>query len=181
MMSDRSSVSTDRIYITGFMGSGKSTVGRVLAQKLRRDFVDLDEVISREAGMSISEIFRKKGKSAFREIESGIAARYTGGKWVVALGGGTLLDPVTKNLLIDSGTVIYLRADPGTLAERLREETGHRPLLAGDGSLEERITSLLESRTETYSGIGWIVDTDDLTEEQVAALIFQKVRTGADD
>ena len=131
--------------------------------------------------MSIPEIFSRKGEAAFREIESGIAARYTGGKWVVALGGGTLLDPATKGLLMDSGTVVYLRAKAGTLAGRLREETGNRPLLAGEGSLGERISSLLKNREEDYSDAEWIVDTDDLTEDEVALVIFRRVKSLADD
>lgn len=181
MVYDKSHPNTDRIFLAGFMGSGKSVVGRILARKLRRGFADLDDILVREAGMSIPEIFRQTGEVAFRGMESRLAARYTRGKWVVALGGGTLLDPATKGLLMDSGTVVYLRAQAGTLAARLREETGNRPLLTGEGSLEERVSSLLKIREEAYSGAAWVVDTDDLTEDEVALLIFRKARASADD
>jgi shikimate kinase len=172
---------TDRIFLAGFMGSGKSAVGRVLARKLRRRFADLDDAIVREAGMPIPEIFRLKGEAEFRKIESGIAATYSAGKWVVALGGGTLLDPVTRKRLMDSGVVVYLRAGAGTLAARLCRETDHRPLLAGAESLEGKVRSLMETRNPIYSGASWIIDTDDLSVEQVAALIFNKVRKAGND
>ena len=180
-MENKSPEKTDRIYLTGFMGSGKSAVGRILARLLRRRFVDLDDVITREAGMSIPEIFRRKGEKVFREMEREIAARYVTGKWVVALGGGTIMDPGIRGLLMDSGVVAYLRARGETLADRLRGKTGHRPVLAGEESLEKRITTLMEERGPVYEGAGWVVDTDGFSEGQVASLLFRRVRGEADD
>lgn len=171
---------TSRIYLAGFMGSGKSTVGRILARMLRRPFADLDEEIAHEAGISIPEIFRSKGEEAFRKMEKEAAARYVTGEWVVALGGGAIMDQGTRDLLSHSGVIVYLRARPGTLAGRLRGKTGQRPLLAGDYSLEERIRSLMESRGPVYEACGWIVDTDGLSGEEVASRLFEKVRGKAD-
>ena len=79
-------------------------------------------------------------------------------------------------MLIDSGTVVYLRTRPGTLAARLAQQRDGRPLLAGDEPLEERISSLLEDRSGIYSCAQWILDTDDLTAEQVAERIYEKIR-----
>jgi len=176
-----SSEKTDRIYLTGFMGSGKSAVGKILARKLRRPFVDLDSVIVREAGMPIPEIFGRKGEKVFREMEREIAARYVTGKWVIALGGGTIMDPDIRGLLHESGVVAYLRAGVETLAERLRGKTGHRPMLAGEESLEKQITSIMEQREPVYESAGWVVDTDGLSEEQVASLLYRRIRGNDDD
>ncbi len=180
-MKHESSEKTDRIYLTGFMGSGKSAVGRILARMLRRRFVDLDSVIAREAGMSIPEIFRRKGEKVFREMEKETVSRYVTGKWVVALGGGTIIDPDSRGLLLESGVVAYLRAGVITLAERLKGKTGQRPVLAGEESLEKQITSLMEQRGRVYEDAQWIVDTDGLSEEQVASLLARKIRGEADD
>ena len=91
------------------------------------------------------------------------------------------MDPGIRGLLMDSGVVAYLRARGETLADRLRGKTGHRPVLAGEESLEKRITSLMEERGPVYEGAGWIVDTDGLSEGQVASLLFRRVRGKADD
>jgi shikimate kinase len=176
MVNKSSPTNTDRIYLTGFMGSGKSLVGRILAKRLGRPFADLDDVIVQEAGMSIPEIFRLRGEGVFREMEADAAARFTREQWVVALGGGTLVNPVTRDMLINSGTVVYLRTSPGTLTARLEEQRVGRPLLAGVEPLEEKVSSLLDDRSGIYSCAQWALDTDDLTAEQVAERIYERIR-----
>lgn len=141
---------TDRIYLTGFMGCGKSPIGRILAKLLKRRFVDLGDVIVREAGMAIPEIFRSEGEDAFRRLEARVAARHTAGRWVVALEGGTLVNAETRDVLISQGIVVFLKTKPGTLADRLRDHGGGRPLLSGDEPLTKRITTLLEARAPVY-------------------------------
>ena len=172
---------TDRIYLTGFMGSGKSVVGRILAGRLHREFADLDDVIARATGMSIPEIFREKGERAFREMERNVAARYAGGRRVVALGGGTIMDPATRDLLAGSGVLVYLRASLGTLAERLRKERGHRPMLEGETPVEERIAYLMRERVPVYETAEWIVDTDKRSAEEVACHLYMRIREKYDD
>lgn len=172
---------TDRIYLTGFMGSGKSVVGRILAAMLDRPFEDLDDVIAREAGMSIPEIFRQKGERAFREMERDVAARYADGLRVVALGGGTVMDPATRGLLAGSGVLVYLRASLDTLAERLRKERGHRPMLNGETPVEERIASLMRERGPVYETAEWTVDTDNRSAEEVASYLYRRIREKHDD
>lgn len=180
MAKNSSFYNTDRIYLTGFMDSCKSTVGRILSGLLHRQFVDLDDVIAREAGMTIPEIFRCRGEEAFREMETGTAARFTTGQWVVALGGGTLVNPETREILISEGTVVYLRARPATLADRLSGQREDRPLLAGDEPLEKRVSSVLEARSRIYSCAQWTLDTDEMTPEQVADWLYRKIRNKAD-
>jgi shikimate kinase len=180
MVKENSPPDTDRIYLTGFMGSGKSTVGKLLARLLGRTFIDLDEVIVKESGMTIPEIFQRNGEDAFRAIEKNVAARFTREKWVVALGGGTLVNPETRELLVDNGTVVFLRAKPATLAARLRGQSSHRPLLTGSETLEQRVTSLLKSRDQVYSCAHWVLDTDNLSADQVAHQLFDRIRKNPD-
>ena len=172
---------TDRIYLTGFMGSGKSAVGRILAAMLDRPFVDLDDVIVREAGMPIPEIFRHKGERAFREMERDVAARNAAGRRVVALGGGTVMDPATRRFLAGSGVLVYLKANLDTLAERLRKERGHRPMLDGEKPVEERIASLMRERGPVYETAEWTVDTDNRSAEEVASCLYRRIREKQDD
>jgi len=131
--------------------------------------------------MSIPEIFRHKGERIFREMERGVAARYAGGRRVVALGGGTIMDPATRGLLAGSGVLVYLRASLDTLAERLRKERGHRPMLDGEKPVEERIASLMRERGPVYETAEWIVDTDNQSAEEVASCLYQRILGKNDD
>jgi shikimate kinase len=154
------------------MGSGKSVVGRLLAERLDLPFYDLDEEIERSAGMTIERIFEERGEAAFREEEARVLARFCRReKGVLATGGGTVLRDVNRGLLARWGTTVYLRADPGTLAARLGgvEEKG-RPLLRGGGR-EELLRSILEERKAAYEGSDRIVDTDALDPETIARQI----------
>ena len=155
------------IYLTGFMGSGKSTVGRLLAARLGWPFIDLEEMIVKEAGRSISEIFQELGEDAFRSMESEAVKRHTGKAGVYALGGGAVISGRNRELLLSTGTVVYLRAAPETLFRRLEKETGKRPLLQGDEDLRETICRSLTRRKPFYESAHWIVDTDGMTAEQV--------------
>ena len=155
------------IYLTGFMGSGKSTVGRLLAARLRWPFVDLDETIVKEAGRSIPEIFQELGETAFRDMESEAVRRHAGEAGVYALGGGAVLSECNRSLLLSTGTVVYLRTAPGTLLQRLEKGTGERPLLPDDEDLYQTICRTLIQRKPFYESAHWIVDTDGMTAEQV--------------
>ena len=167
-----------RIYIAGFMGSGKSTVGRMVAHLFRWPFKDLDDMIASQAGMSIPEIFQKEGEAAFRRMEVETVRRSTEITGVIALGGGTLLNKESRELLLASGTLVYLRATPETLASRLQARTDNRPVLAGKGKLQDRIGAILEERAEIYAMAHWAVDTDKLSPEQVAGIIYNLVMYG---
>ncbi len=149
------------VWLVGMMGAGKSTVGPALARRLDLPFVDLDAEIERASGRSIPEIFEAQGEDAFRALEVEALERVAGTERVVALGGGALTQPGVRERVAAAGTLVYLRAAPETLLERIGDPEG-RPLLAGLGRLEilERISALLAEREPAYLGAAFTVDTD---------------------
>jgi shikimate kinase len=165
----------NRVFLTGFMGSGKSTVSRVLAGRMGWPFTDLDDEIVARAGMSISEIFESLGEENFRSMESDLLFELGTGPGIMSLGGGALMNPGSRKFVMESGLVIYLRATPGTLAERLAREAGSRPLLAESDSLADTVQNILVIRKDIYEEAHWIIDTDDLDPGQVADLIYDRI------
>ncbi len=147
MASDRS----NNIILTGFMGAGKTTVGKVLARRLGWRFMDLDRVIERKAGMSVKALFRRRGEPAFRVLEYRAIRELAGfSRRVVATGGGAPVLARNRVWLRRAGLVIYLQASPAVLAARLRGASG-RPLLArarGDKAVLLRLIAVLLSRRE---------------------------------
>ncbi|MFC2075633.1 shikimate kinase [candidate division KSB1 bacterium] len=147
-----------KIYLTGFMGSGKSTIGPILAGFLGCEFIDLDSHIESEAGLTIPDIFQKSGEAAFRKLESATLQREaTGKRKVIALGGGAILDPGNLALIRRTGVLIYLQVPVPELFQRLKADDD-RPLLkvdeTGDKQRDEilygRIADLLGSREPIY-------------------------------
>ena len=155
------------ITLTGFMGSGKTTVGKVLADFLGCPFMDLDDLIVKKAGKSIPDIFAQDGEPAFRELEAKLL-RQTVGKYaestaVLALGGGAILAPASAALLRDKTVCIYLRATLDTLLARLEGETAGRPLA------DDALASRLASRAPLYEETAHVtIDTDGLSPDEVA-------------
>lgn len=166
------------VYLTGFMGCGKTTVGRILASRMDRAFIDLDEIIEAQAGSSIVEIFRAQGEPVFRSMEASALAEVSGSGAVVALGGGALMDSRSLSVARDSGVIIYLRAQPDTLVARLREQTSGRPVLQGKEELRGEIEGLMTDRGPIYETADHIVDTDGMSPAQVAQVLSQ-VMTGS--
>lgn len=160
--------------LTGFMGTGKSVVGRELAERLGREFVDTDEWITLEH-QPIPEIFATHGEEMFRRIELELAehlADQTG--QVIATGGGMLLAPAVHELLSATGRVFCLTAEPATIIERVRADgIEDRPLLAGDDP-EARIARLLETRAPRYAEYEQ-VPTDGLTVAEVVAELISRL------
>ena len=155
------------ITLTGFMGSGKTTVGKVLADFLGCPFMDLDDLIVKKAGKSIPEIFAQDGEPAFRQLEARLlrqtVEKYTENTVVLALGGAAVTAPASAALLREKTVCIYLRATLDTLLQRLQGETAGRPL--ADDSLAERLASREPIYEETAHVI---IDTDGLTPDEVA-------------
>ncbi len=144
-------MSLPSIVLTGFMGSGKSTVGRVLAEGSGRQFVDTDDLIVQESGLSVDEIFQQQGEATFRSRERAVARRLAGlPDLVIASGGGLMLDPVNATLLGQNNFVFCLVASPEEILARLTASDLSRPLLSGLEP-EVRIASLLAERAESYS------------------------------
>ena len=155
------------ITLTGFMGSGKTTVGKVLADFLGCPFMDLDDLIVKKAGKSIPEIFAQDGEPAFRQLEARLlrqtVEKYTENTVVLALGGGAVTAPASAALLREKTVCIYLRATLETLRARLEGETAGRPL--ADASLADR----LAAREPLYEQTAHvIIDTDGLSPDEVA-------------
>ena len=155
------------VTLTGFMGSGKTTVGKVLADFLGCPFLDLDELIVQKAGKSIPDIFAQDGEAAFRQLEAKIlrqqVEKYAESTVVLALGGGAVLAPASAALLHEKTVCIYLRATLDTLLGRLVGETAGRPL--ADASLADRLASREPIYEETAHVI---IDTDGLSPDEVA-------------
>lgn len=154
------------ISLTGFMGSGKTTVGRIVADALGCPFFDLDDIVVKNAGKDIPAIFAEDGEQAFRALEAdclkAFVKKYSNSTVVMALGGGTLGNAASAKLVKDSTICIYLQASVETLKERLGNTTG-RPLASGNWE------PLLERRLAAYeSAASVILDTDGLSPEEVA-------------
>ena len=155
------------VALTGFMGSGKTTVGKVLADFLGCPFMDLDDLVVKKAGKSIPDIFAQDGEPAFRQLEAQVlrktVEKYAESTAVLALGGGAVLAPASAALLHEKTVCIYLRATLDTLLTRLAGETAGRPL--ADASLADR----LASREPIYEKTAHvIIDTDGLSPDEVA-------------
>ena len=154
------------VTLTGFMGSGKTTVGRLLADALGCPFFDLDELIVKKAGKSIPDIFAQDGEPAFRQLEAKLlrqtVEKYCENAAVLSLGGGTVTTPASASLLHEKTVCIYLRATLDTLLQRLAGETAGRPL--ADDSLAQR----LAAREPIYEETAHVtLDTDGLSPEEI--------------
>jgi shikimate kinase len=163
------------VYLTGFMGTGKSVVGRALARRLRRPFVDLDAAIERAAGASVAALFEKRGEAAFRRLErSALRKTAKRGGLVVALGGGALLDERNLVLVEKTGVLVKLSCSRRELVRRLRPSRASRPLLAG-GPLDERVGRLLTARKGAHGDARWIVSTTRRSSSAAAELIARRL------
>lgn len=164
------------IVLVGLMGAGKTTVGRRLAARLGRPFVDTDAEIERAAGCTIAEFFAAHGEPAFREGERKVIARLLDGPpCVLATGGGAFLAPETRDAIAARGISVWLRANLDVLAARLgRSKRKTRPLIA-DGDLRGTLERLIGERYPVYGEADIVVDSvdgphDAVVEAVVAAL-----------
>jgi 3-dehydroquinate synthase len=160
------------LVITGFMGTGKSAVGRIVATRLGREFLDSDELIEMQAGRSIPEIFEGEGEAYFRALEAQVcSALSVGGGQVVVTGGWTLGPAANRTAVEAGGLVICLHADVPTLVDRMGSSDG-RPMLQDVAEPVEgwrmRLETLLAQRQPTYRSFPLQVDTSRLTPDQVA-------------
>jgi shikimate kinase len=162
------------LVLTGFMGTGKSTVGRRIADLLRVPFFDVDDTIKRQAGQTIAEIFKTQGEAAFRVLETtAIQELSMHDKAVIAAGGGSLLNAKNREFLEKRGIMVCLTASTGTLLDRLKDDLT-RPLIAGENP-QERIERLQQERQQIYSMCPIQIDTDGKTIDQVAQEVVAKI------
>jgi shikimate kinase len=160
------------IALIGFMGSGKTVAGKILAQRLNHKFIDVDKLIEKQCGKSIARIFAEDGEPVFRRYEiEAIKEASSSPSSVIACGGGAVLNSTNVDRIKMNATVVYLKASAGTLAARLSRER-NRPLLKTGNKLAT-INALLSERAPIYEkAADIIIDTSNLNQESVADAII---------
>jgi len=154
------------IALIGFMAVGKSAVGRNLAKRLHRRFVDLDRIIEKRAGLKVREIFEQKGEPYFRELEKRtLSDLLQKPGYVIATGGGVVMDEENLRLLQEKTLLVCLSASTDTILARVGNGT-KRPLLKGSDR-RERVEELVKLRADKYAQAHITVDTSELSIEQV--------------
>ncbi len=162
----------ENIILVGFMGTGKTTVGQMVAERLGRPFIDMDTIIEERAGKKISDIFANEGEAHFRRLERDLV-RELCRKWeqVIAPGGGIVLNPDNIRDFDETGMVICLLAEPEAILERVGKES-HRPLLETDDKARA-VTDLLNKRRPFYHAIPQQIDTTHLSAAEVADRVIE--------
>lgn len=166
------------LALIGFMGTGKTSVARLLAEKLQFDFLDTDDAIEARAGKSIPRIFAEEGEAAFRQLEAELvrsleSRRHT----VIATGGGLAANPGCLDSLKTHALVVCLWASPETIWQRVRHQT-HRPLLQ-TADPEERIRQLLAQRDQFYRQADLLLNTEQRSPRQVALIVLNHFPTAS--
>lgn len=164
------------VYLIGFMGTGKSTVGRMLAADLGMKFVDTDKIVEDKTGKSILDIFEEASEEEFRKLETEVLREITDESgMVVSTGGGIVVTRGNLELMKQSGSVFTLIADAGTIHDRLSADDTCRPLLEVDNPLDE-IKRLLFERAAFYINAHHIIETSDITAREAADQIIAIVK-----
>jgi len=164
------------IILTGFMGTGKTAVGKKLAKRLGWKFIDVDELIERSAKTSIAKIFTEHGEAVFRRLERRHILRAIHGRHqVIATGGGAVLDPQNRSRLRASGPVVCLTAKPQTIIDRVEKKGHTRPLLHGGKTPLSRVKTLLAERTKAYAQADLTIDTSPFSVDDVVEELWQKL------
>lgn len=165
-----------KIVLFGFMGVGKSVVGKILAERLGFGFVDTDEEIEKMVKSSISTIFEKYGEVKFRILERDIVKKASSrDRVVIACGGGTVIDPTNVNMLKRGSIMVLLTAEPEVVLERIIKDSNIRPLLSVSDRLKQ-IKNLMSSRLNKYlEPADMVIDTSNKTPEDVARKIFERL------
>lgn len=165
----------ENIFLIGFMGSGKSTIAHALQRELGMQLVEMDARIVKEQGMSINDIFEQYGEAHFRDIESELILTIGAeGNTIVSCGGGVVVRPQNTEYMRKSGKVIYLKATPETIYERVKHSTD-RPILNGNMNVAY-ISELMEKRRPLYEGAADItVTTDGKSRDIICQEIIQKI------
>lgn len=163
------------IFITGFMGAGKTTIGQLLASQLQIPVIDTDVYIEQREGAAISEIFRDKGEAYFREAETAALQQLcTNEQKIVTTGGGIIMKEQNRQFMKKHGVVIFLEVDLAVIFDRLKGDTS-RPLIQNQE--QARIQKLYESRLPLYrEAAHLVIHTTDQTAEQVADEVIQRLK-----
>ena len=175
------------IFVTGFMGAGKSKTGLLLAEEFTLPFYDSDKLIEEEAGKNIQQIFEEDGEASFRKMESAIIEQVSGYKYraVIALGGGALMNKKNFDLITKNGILVYIKSSPQAIYERIKHSK-KRPLLnieEGENSKEKilsKIRSLLQERSDVYEKADMISQRDDMSLNEILKKMFDEVNKRMD-
>lgn len=172
-----------KVFLTGFMGSGKTTVGRLLARRLRVPFLDLDAEIRRHTGLTVRRIFALHGERGFRRLETETLRRLCArpGPFVLATGGGIVTRPTNIRLMLRRGLVVHLKVSSSTVLRRVGDART-RPLLAGlsDRRRLRTVRRLLAERAAAYGRHHLAIATDRLPPHRIADLLAEKIRVFPD-
>ena len=162
------------IYLIGMMGSGKSTVGKILAEKMELLFIDLDSEIEKTGGKSVSEIFNQDGEDHFRKLESEELKQYS--ESVVACGGGIILDEENRQYINENGVAVLLTASMDELFKRL-SDSNNRPILP-DENTEKALANLwLERKKDYLNTSDFLIETDGENPIEITNKIFSKINS----
>ncbi|TDQ41672.1 shikimate kinase [Aureibacillus halotolerans] len=160
------------IFLTGFMGAGKTTVGQLLAEQYGYRFIDTDQEIERLHQCSVRTIFQEKGEAQFREIETEVLQKETTSKTVLSTGGGIVLSKANREWLSKEGIWVFLHVTPEEIYQRVKDDP-HRPLL--DGDPQERIQSLFEQRLSLYNEAPIVIPTSEFTPKEVTVEVMNRI------
>ena len=165
------------IVLIGFMGTGKTSTGRLLASRLGCTFVDTDQKVEEAAGMTVSEIFARHGEAHFRALEAEVVRRVARARQtVISTGGGVVLNPANMRALRERGAIVALTASVDTILERTARRHA-RPLLEQDDR-RQAVEALLNERRDLYRQADFMVSTDGITPLQAANQIINFIRRG---
>lgn len=166
------------VYLVGFMGTGKTTIGRELSRAMGRKFIDVDLELERRMGMTVNEIFATHGEEFFRNLEKELAEELAATRnKVVATGGGTIVNPEVFDLFNQSGLLICLYTDRDDLVSRL-QRTDKRPLLKAQSpsGVADKVDRLMEERKNIYGKVKVRMDTTNLTPMVAARKIHERLK-----
>lgn len=159
------------IVLIGMMGSGKTTIGKLLGEKLTLRSIDIDVIIEHNEKRTISEIFQNEGEKYFRNIErETIKKNFTNKDLIISLGGGAFEDQLTQELLLKNSTVIYLKTSPNVILERIKNNT-NRPLLKNQMTVE-KIRSIILQRQKNYELANITILTDNKNTDKIVEEIL---------
>jgi shikimate kinase len=165
------------IVLIGLRGSGKTTVGRILAQRLGREFIEMDELVTRKVGLTIPEIVKKYGWDKFREIEEEVTSQVAKLDNIInASGGGVVTREKNIIKLKKKGTLVWLQADVNTLIERTGEDSQRPPLAGGRTVREDMEITLKERKTLYQQAADLSINTENNTPEEVAEAIINLIK-----
>ncbi|AIK37233.1 dephospho-CoA kinase [Bacillus pseudomycoides] len=160
------------IYITGFMGAGKTTIGRMLSEQLHIPVVDTDQKIEEKQRKEIRDIFAEEGENAFRQYESEMLRSLLTSNVIITTGGGIVERAENRQWMKENGTVVYLYCDPYVIAERLREDTT-RPLFQKENI--EAFVEKFENRRAYYEEADIYIDTTNKSVEEIMGELLRKI------